>query len=74
MLATLLTRATKSLHVVEDVFERTSRGTDQDLLALWEAASVAPKRNAQGEVESVYHLQAKWDQGACESRLDVISI
>jgi hypothetical protein len=38
-------------------------GRDPELVATWEKESVLPRKNADGEWESVYRLKAEWNKG-----------
>jgi len=56
-------RATKTLKEIENTFEELTAGRDSKLIAAWEKESVLPRKNAEGEWESVYRLKAEWDKG-----------
>jgi hypothetical protein len=56
-------RATKTLKEIENAFEELTAGRDSKLITAWEKESVLPRKNAEGEWESVYRLKAEWDKG-----------
>ncbi len=54
---------TGTLLEIENTFDELTAGRDPELVAAWEKESVLPRKNADGEWESVYRLKAEWNKG-----------
>jgi hypothetical protein len=62
-LSRLYKDATGTLLEIENTFDELTAGRDPELVATWEKESVLPRKNRNGEWESVYRLKAEWDKG-----------
>ena len=62
-LSRLYKNATGTLLEIDNAFDELTAGRDPELVAAWEKESVLPRKNADGEWESVYRLKAEWNKG-----------
>jgi hypothetical protein len=59
----LYKNATRTLLEIKNTFDELTASCDPELVATWEKESVLPRKNRNGEWESVYCLKAEWDKG-----------